>query len=197
MCRNSACDYHADFIHLGIDVQAELRAKGGSPNLGPTRVPISAAPLSQPIQRYAVNKHAQNRRSLGSMPKSGSPIQPVTISPNIQPTPGSRINSPTVSTHRSPNFLPQTGPMSPSFGPGGQQMRPQQQIRPHFNAPARPSIAQNSYPSSASTINSAMSSSSGGPNSAHHANGFFTNSSQFQSHYDQLGMCVLTHNQQI
>jgi hypothetical protein len=156
-------------------------------------MPISTAPLSQPIQRYAVNKYAQNRRSLGNVPKSGSPTQAVAISPNIQPTPSSRISSPTVSAHhRSPNFLPQqNGPMSPAFGANGQHIRAQpQQIRPQFQPPARPSLATAGYPSSASTINSATSapSSAGqgpsqpqGPN----ANNFYN--TPFQSHYDQLG----------
>ncbi|KIW06276.1 uncharacterized protein PV09_02747 [Verruconis gallopava] len=181
-------------LEKGIDVQAELRAKGGSPNLGPIRPPVSAAPLTQPIQRYAVNKYAQNRRSLGSVPKAGSPTQPTNISPNIQPTPTSRISSPAISTHRSPNFLPQpNGPISPAFGPGGQQqIRPQpQQLRPQFNPPPpRPQLATTGYPSSASTINSAASgasaASNSGPNANHaqNSNSFYT--SPFQAHYDQL-----------
>ncbi|KAE9982739.1 hypothetical protein BLS_005481 [Venturia inaequalis] len=96
-------------LEKGIDVQAELRAKGGSPNLGPTRMAVSAAPVSQPIQRYAVSKYAQNRRSLTGMPKPDgiSPGLPPTISPRIQPTPTSHISSPTTSITQSPNFLPQ------------------------------------------------------------------------------------------
>ena len=156
-------------------------------------MPVSTAPLSQPIQRYAVNKYAANRRSLGSIPKSGSPTQAANISPNIQPTPTSRISSPTVSAHhRSPNFMPQqNGPMSPAFGPGGQQIRPQPQpIRPQFQPPARPSLATGGYPSSASTINSATSAaSSAGPNPNQvqnpNSSGFYA--SPFQNHYDQLG----------
>jgi hypothetical protein len=158
-------------------------------------MPVSTAPLSQPIQRYAVNKYAQNRRSLGSVPKAGSPTQAATISPNIapQPTSTSRISSPTVSAHhRSPNFLPQqNGPMSPAFGPGGQQIRPQpQHIRPQFQPPARPSIATGGYPSSASTINSAASGASSAAQNPNHvppqnSSNFYT--SPFQSHYDQLG----------
>lgn len=182
--------HHAKIRITGIDVQAELRAKGGSPNLGPTRMPVSTAPLSQPIQRYAVNKYAQNRRSLNNVPNSGSPAHTVAISPNIRPQPTSGISSPIISAHhRSPNFLPQqNGPMSPAFAANGQQIRPQpQQIRPQFQPPARPSVA--TYPSSASTINSATSapSSAGyapnqpGPN----ANGLYN--TPFQSHYDQLG----------
>jgi hypothetical protein len=156
-------------------------------------MPVSAAPLSQPIQRYAVNKYAQNRRSLGAVPKSASPTQAVNISPNIQPTPISRISSPTVSAlHRSPNFLPQNGPMSPSFGPTSGQVRPQQPLRPQFNPPPppppRPSLATTGYPPSASTINSAASapsSAGANPNQAPNPNNFYN--TPFQSHYDQLG----------
>ena len=132
---------------------------------------------------------------MGSIPKSGSPTQAPHISPNIapQPTSTSRISSPTVSAHhRSPNFMPQqNGPMSPAFGPNGQQIRPApQQMRPQFQAPARPSIATGQYPSSASTINNAASAAStNGPNPNHmqpqNSNGFY--SSPFQNHYDQLG----------
>lgn len=183
--------HHAKIRITGIDVQAELRAKGGSPNLGPTRMPVSTAPLTQPIQRYAVNKYAQNRRSLGNIPKSSSPTQAVNISPNIRPQPTSGISSPTVSAHhRSPNFLPQqNGPMSPAFGPSGQQIRPHtQQVRPQFQPPPRPSIATAGYPSSASTINSAVSAASSGPNPnqvQQNPNSFYN--SPFQNHYDQLG----------
>lgn len=153
-------------------------------------MPISAAPLSQPIQRYAVNKYAQNRRSLTSMPvKDGtSPTQATNISPHIQPQPASRISSPTTSSHRSPNFLPQTGPMSPSFGVVGQQGRPQHPLRPQFDfKPPRPALATTSYPSSSSTLNSALSAgSNAGPNANQNPNSFYA--TQFQNHYDQLGM---------
>jgi hypothetical protein len=174
-------------------VQAELRAKGGSPNLGPTRMPVSAAPVSQPIQRYAVNKYAQNRRSLTGMPKPDgvSPGLPPTISPRIQPTPTSHISSPTTSITQSPNFLPQGGAISPSFGPIAQQSQqlrpPPQQLRPQFNPPQRPAAVSSTYPTSAATIASALTANPGtGP-------GYYP--SPFQNHYEELGkypmMCPL------
>lgn len=168
-------------------MQAELRAKGGSPNLGPTRMPVSAAPVSQPIQRYAVNKYAQNRRSLTSMPKPDgiSPGLPPTISPRIQPTPTSHISSPTTSITQSPNFLPQGGAISPSFGPvsqQNQQLRPpqqQQHLRPQFNPPQRPAAVNSTYPTSAATIASALTANAGtGPS-------YYP--SPFQNHYEELG----------
>ncbi|RDI84701.1 hypothetical protein Vi05172_g5231 [Venturia inaequalis] len=171
-------------LEKGIDVQAELRAKGGSPNLGPTRMAVSAAPVSQPIQRYAVSKYAQNRRSLTGMPKPDgiSPGLPPTISPRIQPTPTSHISSPTTSITQSPNFLPQGGPISPSFGPISQQNQqlrpPQQQLRPQFNPPQRPAPVNSTYSTSAATIASALTANAGtGPS-------YYP--STFQNHYDEL-----------
>ena len=51
---------------LGIDIQAELRAKTDSPNLGPTRAPASAttSPNQPPLQQRAVMNRQQQWRSL-------------------------------------------------------------------------------------------------------------------------------------
>jgi hypothetical protein len=155
-------------------------------------MPVSAAPVPQPIQRYAVNKYAQNRRSLTGMPKPGgiSPGLPPTISPRIQPTPTSHISSPTTSITQSPNFLPQGGPISPSFGPTAQQnqqLRPppqQQQLRPQFNPPQRPTAVSSTYPTSAATIASALTANAGtGPS-------YYP--SPFQNHYEELGKYPMT-----
>jgi hypothetical protein len=172
----------------GIDVQAELRQKGDSPNLGPTRMQVPA-PLSQPIQRYAVNKYAaQNRRSLSGMPPKAdgvAQIQAANMSPHSQPTPTSRISSPTTSATKSPNFLPQGGQLSPSFGPvnGQQQLRPQP-LRPHFTPQQRPTTVPVAYPTSAPSIGAANgiqgSSGTGAPAPSYYP-------SPFQNHYDQLG----------
>jgi hypothetical protein len=174
---------------VGIDVQAELRQKGGSPNLGPTRMPINA-PISQPIQRYAVNKFAaQNRRSLSGLPPKAdgvAQIQAAHMSPQSQPTPTSRITSPATSATKSPNFLPQVGNghISPSFGPQPPQLRPQP-LRPHFSAPQRPQPSPTSaYPPNGSAPNSAGGMNGNtGPGAS--ASTFYQ--TQFQNHYDQLG----------
>lgn len=189
----------------GIDVQAELRAKTGSPNLGPTRAPASAntSPNQPPLQRAMMNRHQQARRSIGAPPKAegvhGLPlIQPDGALPNrsplSQPTPGSHLSSPSTTATRSPNFIAQGAPsVSPNFGP----MAPQQQhLRPQpprsqytpIMGPQRPSVVTNQPPSSglssASTVGSGAgsvmsSSTSGGPS------GYYA--SPFQSHMDQLG----------
>jgi hypothetical protein len=177
---------------IGIDVQAELRQKGGSPNLGPTRMPVNA-PVSQPIQRYAVNKFAaQNRRSLSGLPPKAdgvAQIQAAHMSPQSQSTPTSHISSPATSATKSPNFLPQgsNGHISPSFGPQPPQLRPQP-IRPHFTAPQRPQPSPTSaYPPNGSAPNSAGGmNGNGGPGAG--ASTFYQ--TQFQNHYDQLGKFV-------
>ena len=146
----------------------------------------------------------QQRRSLGGPPKMdgqhGLPmIQPDGVLPNrsplSQPTPGSHLSSPAVSSTRSPNFGPQGTSVSPNFGPIPPQQQ-QQQLRPqpprsHFTpmmGPQRPSIITNQPPSnglsSASTVGSGasvmtQSSTSGGPNSYY--------ASPFESHMTQLG----------
>lgn len=91
-------------LEKGIDVQAELRAKTGSPNLGPTHVPPNMV-QPPPIQRAIMNRHHQSRRSNSSIaPKSEPhsslppPLQPhssATSPKNSRPTPSSHSNSPT------------------------------------------------------------------------------------------------------
>jgi len=175
----------------GIDVQAELHAKTGSPPFGPTRAPpSSSAPTSQPVQRYAIPKFPQNRRSLppkvdaAARPNAGN-LMP-SQSPQVQPVAAaaaSHLSSPALSAAKSPNFVPQGGTMSPSFGSAAQQNQqlrsqpPPPPLRPHFGAQRATLVT--SYPgstaSSASTVGSAM---SGGSN-------YYP--SPFQNHYDQLG----------
>lgn len=191
---------------LGIDVQAELRAKTGSPNLGPTRAPASAttSPNQPPLQQRAVMNRQQQRRSLQGPPKAdgshGLPmIQPDGAVPNrsplSQPTPGSHLSSPATSATRSPNFMPQGTSVSPNFGPIPPQQQ-QQHLRPQppranytpMMGPQRPSLITNQPPSngmsSASTVGSGasimtQSSTSGGPTS------YF--STPYTDHMSQLG----------
>ncbi|KEY64831.1 hypothetical protein S7711_08840 [Stachybotrys chartarum IBT 7711] len=87
-------------LEKGIDVQAELRAKTGSPNLEPTHMPQIQPP---PIQRAIMNRHHQSRRSNSSIaPKSepGIVLPPplhtahAASSPKNRPTPSSHSDSP-------------------------------------------------------------------------------------------------------
>ena len=192
-------------LEKGIDVQAELRAKTGSPNLGPTRGPASAttSPNQPPLQQRAVMNRQQQRRSLQGPPKAEGPhglpmIQPDGAVPNrsplSQPTPGSHLSSPSTTATRSPNFVPQGTSVSPNFGPIPPQQ--QQHLRPQppranftpIMAPQRPSLITNQPPSngmsSASTVGSGasvmtQSSTSGGPTS------YF--STPYTDHMTQLG----------
>jgi len=100
-------------LRIGIDVQAELRAKTGSPNLGPTHVPQNLV-QPPPIQRAMLNRHHQSRRSTSSIaPKLEPGVSlppplhtPSSASPKNRPTPSSHSNSPTTT---APGFGSQTG----------------------------------------------------------------------------------------
>ncbi|KAI9050058.1 hypothetical protein LZ554_006203 [Drepanopeziza brunnea f. sp. 'monogermtubi'] len=107
-------------LEKGINVQAELRAKTGSPHLGPTHMPnMAQAPTAQ---RAMMNRHHQARRSNSSIaPKlePGATLQ----SPPSRPTPSSHASSP---TPLSPGFLP-PGVMTPP-APDSQIQFQQQQL---------------------------------------------------------------------
>jgi len=192
-------------LPLGIDVQAELRAKTGSPNLGPTRAPASVhtSPNQPPLQQRAMMNRQQQRRSLQGPPKlDGSnglamiqPDGPIQRSPLSQPTPGSHLSSPAQSATRSPNFMPHGQSVSPNFGPMSSQQQQQQQqpLRPQpprssftpMMAAQRPSLVTN-QPSSnglstASTVGTSANNmtQSSGPSSFYQA--------QFTDHMSQLG----------
>ncbi|RFU24849.1 hypothetical protein B7463_g11479, partial [Scytalidium lignicola] len=95
-------------LEKGIDVQAELRAKTGSPHLGPTHVTQVPQPT---VQRAIMNRHHQARRSNSSIaPKIEPGVLPHTHqSPQSRPTPSSHASSPTA---QSPAFANQ-GVMTP------------------------------------------------------------------------------------
>lgn len=90
---------------IGIDVQAELRAKTGSPNLGPTHMaPNMVQP--PPIQRTMFNRNHHSRRSTSSIAPKLEPItnslpppihglQAVSSPKTARPTPPSHAASPT------------------------------------------------------------------------------------------------------
>ncbi|KAF3347584.1 Putative NADH dehydrogenase [Verticillium dahliae VDG2] len=89
-------------LEKGIDVQAELRAKTGSPNLGPTHVPQNMV-QPPPIQRAIMGRHQARRsnssiapkleRGIGALPPLHAHTS--TASPKSRPTPSSHANSPT------------------------------------------------------------------------------------------------------
>jgi hypothetical protein len=106
-------------LEKGIDVQAELRAKTGSPHLGPMHMPSNMA-QAPTVQRAIMNRHHQARRSNSSIaPKiePGAPLQ----SPQARPTPSSHASSP---TSNSPGFH-NPGVMTPP--PSETQLHFQQQ----------------------------------------------------------------------
>jgi hypothetical protein len=146
-------------LEKGIDVQAELRAKTGSPNLGATRPPVSAhaSPNQAPLQQRAILNRQQQRRSLQGPPKidasNGLPMiqpdGPIQRSPLTQPTPGSHLSSPAQSATRSPNFMPHGQSVSPNFGPmpSQQQQQQQQQQQPQQQQPLRPQPPRSNFTS--------------------------------------------------
>lgn len=195
-------------LEKGIDVQAELRAKTGSPNLGPVRTPASAttSPNQPPLQQRAILNRQQQRRSIGGPSKAEGPhalpmIQPDGALPNrsplSQPTPGSHLSSPSTSATRSPNFIPQGTSVSPNFGPMSHQ---QPQLRPQpprsnftsMMGPQRPSLITNQPPSnglsSASTASggSAMTQSSAtGSHSSYYTPPFTDHMNQLEQEYEE------------
>ncbi|CZT52512.1 related to MEAB protein [Rhynchosporium secalis] len=107
-------------LEKGIDVQAELRAKTGSPHLGPTHMPnMAQAPT---VQRAIMNRHQQARRSNSSIAPKLEPGASL-HSPQSRPTPSSHASSP---TSLSPGFLPQ-GVMTPPASESQMQYQQQQQ----------------------------------------------------------------------
>jgi len=110
-------------LEKGIDVQAELRAKTGSPHLGPTHMGQNMA-QAPTVQRAIMNRHHQARRSNSSIaPKlePGAPLQ----SPQSRPTPSSHASSP---NSNSPGFNGQ-GVMTPPASDTQIQFQQQQQQR--------------------------------------------------------------------
>lgn len=108
-------------LEKGIDVQAELQIKTGSPVLGPGFVHTAAAvPQGQaaqpPLQRAAIQRqHARRSGGQGFLPKlapgqATSEISFPTSSPQGHPTPSSHASSPTNVQTRSPMTVHQAIP---------------------------------------------------------------------------------------
>ena len=199
------CQCRHTLIHAppGIDVQAELRAKTGSPNIGPTRPVVSAltSPNQPPLQQRAILNRQQQRRSLQGPPKADGtnglpmiqPDGPIQRSPLSQPTPGSHLSSPAQSATRSPNFMSQGHSVSPNFGPIPQQQQ-QQQLRPqpprsNFNpmmtGPQRPSVIANQAPANGVRGASTVGPSANGITQSSGPSSFYQ--SQYSDHMNQLG----------
>lgn len=175
----------ADLTCTGIDVQAELRAKTGSPSLGPTHAPQG---MAQPptVQRAIMNRHHQARRSNSNIapkleigPPVGHPGSIGNPSPQPRPTPSSHHSSP---NSASPRFS-QQGVMTP---PGSEiqhqaqlhQQRAQHPLKHHAaNGLPRPAgangVTMKSHGSSGTGV-------MGGPTAAYYP-------SPFQNHIEQLG----------
>ncbi|KXL46716.1 MAG: hypothetical protein FE78DRAFT_538145 [Acidomyces sp. 'richmondensis'] len=111
-------------LEKGIDVNAELQIKTGSPILGPGFMPHGtiapqAAPVPPQLQRAAVQRQ-QSRRSGGQgfLPKLAPGQQNVemgfTTSPQGHPTPSSHASSPTNLPTRSPMAMHQGGVTPPT-----------------------------------------------------------------------------------
>ncbi|KAF2757870.1 hypothetical protein EJ05DRAFT_500397 [Pseudovirgaria hyperparasitica] len=187
-------------LEKGIDVQAELQAKTGSPNLGPVQAPPANTSPAQPPMRSAIMNNHRQRRSLVGMPHKLEGVPAMALgqhevamtnrSPLSQPTSASHLSSPATTATKSPNFMPVSSAIhSPNFGPLGPQQhmrQTQQPPRSQFNQiqppPQRPSVitAQQSPSGMTSGGNNVMS----GNTSA--ATGHYY-PSPFQSHMDQLG----------
>ncbi|RDW71348.1 putative meab protein [Coleophoma cylindrospora] len=112
-------------LEKGIDVQAELQAKTGSPHLGPSHMqPNMAQPT---VQRAIMNRHQQARRSNSSIaPKLEPGVSlPNHQSPQSRPTPSSHASSP---TSNSSGFANQGGVMTPPASDSILQQQHQHQL---------------------------------------------------------------------
>ena len=170
----------------GIDVQAELRAKTGSPHLGPTNMVQNMA-QTPTAQRAIMNRHHQARRSNSNIaPKlepgilpapHGHPITNPNQNPQTRPTPPSHHSSP---SSNSPGFTAQ-GVMTPPASDSQIQMqRAHQPMKPqvHHGLPALPAAGGLGPPMKGPG--------SSGPGSTAGVSATYY-PSPFQNHIEQLG----------
>ncbi|KFY12504.1 hypothetical protein V492_03834 [Pseudogymnoascus sp. VKM F-4246] len=119
-------------LEKGIDVQSELRAKTGSPSLGPTHMPQGMA-MPPTVQRAIMNRHHQARRSNSNIAPKIEPVVPMgNPSPQSRPTPSSHHSSP---TSTSPGFAQANvlTPPAPEAQIQQQQQRAHQPLKPQMN----------------------------------------------------------------
>ncbi|GAB7353074.1 hypothetical protein MBLNU459_g3622t1 [Dothideomycetes sp. NU459] len=184
-------------LEKGIDVQAELQLKTGSPALGPSYMPHAApAPvMSAGLQRTAMNRqHARRsgqtfpqRMGPGSAPQSEMSFS--ARSPQGHPTPSSHASSPTAMSTQSPASMQQGGMTPPAPVVSGQQ-----QYAPHRPSGSRYVMQHPPHRPPPSTqyanSNGASSMSTGGltdtnPGALGGPSAYYP--SPFQKHIDQLG----------
>ncbi|KAJ2906821.1 hypothetical protein MKZ38_010319 [Zalerion maritima] len=176
--RNIAWQLTLHHKRAGIDVQAELRDKTGSPTLGPTHVPQNMV-QPPPIHRAILNRH-QSRRSASSIAPKIEPgvstLPPSTharssaASPKSQPTPSNHSNSPTAGA--TPGYTSQMGPTSMGPEPVGLRAA----VTPMKPMP----MGANTRPMAPTTNNQPFRVGGGGP-------GPFYPTPSFQNHIEQLG----------
>ncbi|CAI0650224.1 hypothetical protein GCG54_00006678 [Colletotrichum gloeosporioides] len=164
-------------LEKGIDVQAELRAKTGSPSLGPTHAPQNMV-QPPPIQRAILNRHHQSRRSNSSIaPKLEPGISPLpppiqgghsAASPKTRPTPSSHSNSPT-------NTAPYGS--QPALSPAASENGPMRTMAPSMKSQLSPMAPMN--PAARAHMMS------GGPPRVGN-NGPYYPTPAFQNHIEQL-----------
>lgn len=132
-------------VTLGIDVQAELRAKTNSPNLGPTHMPQNLV-HPPPIHRALLNRHHSRRSNSSIAPKLEPGVSPLpppilthpsAVSPKSRPTPSSHSASPTATT----SFGSQHGASPASSDQMAGVMRPTLPPAAGMKAPTLPQIA--------------------------------------------------------
>ncbi|KXT07494.1 hypothetical protein AC578_482 [Pseudocercospora eumusae] len=202
-------------LEKGIDVQAELQMKTGSPVLGPGFMhPAASMPPQPPLQRTALQRQQARRPGQNFLPKlapgQSNADMGFTTSPHAHPTPSSHASSPGQLSTRSP-ALQQGGMTSPASAviaqPQAQhfqsfarssQPQPNQAFYQAQQQPANGPRQPQQRPTPSSTYQgsqSGMSSMSTGshalpqPGSAggSAAASTFSYPSPFQKHFDQLG----------
>ncbi|KAI4789238.1 hypothetical protein E4T44_13312, partial [Aureobasidium sp. EXF-8845] len=180
-------------LEKGIDVQAELQMKTGSPALGHSYIPHHApAPMSAaPLQRTALNRQHARRSGqvypprIGSGAVAQSDLSFSARSPQGHPTPSSHASSPTALSTQSPAAL-QPGAMTPpaSIITGQQQYGVGQPPRSRYVMQHPPQHRGPAFPPP-NGVSSITESTNGVPGSA---SAFYP--SPFQKHIEQLGKCT-------
>lgn len=154
-------------------MQAELRAKTGSPNLGPTHMPQNLV-QPPPIHRAIMNRHQQSRRSTTTSiaPKTEPTSLPTphrgTASPKSRPTPPSHGSSP---KNNAAGFSPAA---SDNFTVRG-------------GAPAMPRPPVHSLPATTQQQRQAPPQSGSGGRGQGASGAAFYPTPAFQNHIEQLG----------
>ncbi|PTB66327.1 basic-leucine zipper transcription factor [Trichoderma citrinoviride] len=160
-------------LEKGIDVQAELQAKTGSPNLAPTHMPQNLV-QPPPLQRTMMHRHHARKSTSSIAPKTepGTGLPPplqthkTAPSPKNRPAPSSHSNSPSMASSAFSPAASDTMSMRGSIsGMPRQQMTPISVATPSSRQPMM-------QPGSRGAMNSGAS---------------FYPTPSFQNHIEQLG----------